>query len=469
MNAHCEENKCFVLYPEQPSSANTNKCWNWFETAHQARGAGEPALIVSMAQSLFAKYKIDEDRVFVAGLSAGAAMSAILGVTYPDVFHAVCVAAGLEYKAATSTISALTAMSSGGPAPATQGQLGYKAAQGHNRKIALFVTHGSSDSTVAPINGKQVVSQYATTFDLTLGNGATKGYITDTPTNTTTGQVAGGRSYTTSTYVDKLDGNTLIAFVVVNGMVHAWSGGSSSGTYTDPKGPDASALMIQYFYQFTNKSSTTSSSTGSTATSSSTTSQSTSTTSTSTSTTTTTGSTTGGGNTALFTSIASEDGFVGKLATDGYSNTVCKIGDNGMYNTDTYRTILSFDTSSLPSSVQITDAVLKITRISLTGSLKPLLIDIKSGTFGSSTTLAQNSYYATASATNIGSIAIPTADGSSSEFALPSSAYKYVFAGNNHRCQIMLRMDPTSIPEFAAHLLQITDGGATLTVTYKHQ
>jgi len=251
MNTYCEQYDCFVLYPEQPSSANIENCWNWFETDCQTRGGGEAGLIVQMATSLFAKYPIDKTRVFVGGLSSGGAMSAILAATNPDFFAAAAVASGLEFQAATSDIAAFTAMIMGGPDPTTQGRLAYKAAQGNNRKITLLVTHGSADITVWPVNGQQVVAQAAKNFDLTLGNGQSKGYITSKPTNTSSGQVPGGHSYTTNTYADTLDGDVLITYIVVDGMVHAWSGGDSAGTYTDPQGPDASKIMIELFYSWT--------------------------------------------------------------------------------------------------------------------------------------------------------------------------------------------------------------------------
>lgn len=403
--------------------------------------------------------------IFAGGLSAGAAMTVILGATYPDVFRGLTVGAGLEYKAATSMTSAFTAMTNGGPNPTTQGGVAYSAMGKYAQTLLVLVVHGTADYTVYPVNGKQVVSQYARTLDLVLGAGTAHGYITDTPTTTTNGQVPGGRAYTTYTYESSKTGETFIQYITVTGMGHAWSGGSSSGSYTDPQGPDASLLMVNYFLNSTNSNSTTSTSSSSSSSSSS--SISTSSSSSTTGSATTGGSTTGGGSGYVFTSIGGEDGYVGKTPLDGFSTTICQIGGKGglAQTVDDYRTILSFDTSAL-SPGNYTSAVLTITRQSLNGATNPLIVDIKQGTFElvpSSTTLTQLAYYGVASASNIGSIAIPSSDGASTSFQLPSSALQYLTGGI--RTQIMLRQNAQLTPYSPTPtIVQIYDGQATLTV-----
>jgi poly(hydroxyalkanoate) depolymerase family esterase len=468
MNPYGDQYNFFVVYPEQTSSANSNKCWNWFEPAHQARGSGEPALITSIALSLATKYQIDNTSIYVGGLSAGAAMADILGVTYPDVYRGAAVGAGLEYKAATTMVGAFSAMTSGGPAPATQGQVAYTAMGKYAQTLNVLVIHGTSDYTVYPVNGQQVVSSYAKNLDYVLGNGKSNGYITDKPTTTTPGQVPSGRAYTTYTYANSQTAQTLIQYVTVTGMGHAWSGGSSSGSYTDPQGPDASLLMVQFFLNSSVKPTTSTSGSGATTTAAATTSATasvatSSASATSTSSSGTSSSSTSGGKTLVFTSIASEDGFAGKLPVDGFSTTICQAGGKGAYTLDDYRIILSFDTSSLPAS--FSSAVLTITRQSVSGSVKPLIVDLKAGTFGPTTALTQMSYYGSPSALNIGTIPIPTADGSTSTFNIPAAALTYIKAAST-RTQIMLRQDlVSSPPSTSPSILQIFDGQATLTVT----
>ena len=75
-----EQRACFVLYPEQPQSANMSKCWNWFQAGNQRRDQGEPAIIAGLVRELLVTYGLDRERIYVGGLSAGGAM-AIKGST----------------------------------------------------------------------------------------------------------------------------------------------------------------------------------------------------------------------------------------------------------------------------------------------------------------------------------------------------------------------------------------------------
>lgn len=517
MNTLADSEKFLVLYPEQPSSANSNKCWNWFETAHQSRGSGEPALIAGLVNQVKANYTIDDNRVFVGGLSAGAAMSVIMGATYPDIFAAISVGAGLEYKAATNLTGAYTAMSSGGPNPIQQGDAAFTAMGNYKRVVPVIVFHGTSDYTVYPVNADQVISQWAQTNDK-ASDGVDNNNIDDTVDQTITGTVSGGRSYTQYIYKDAT-GATVMEKYTVDGMGHAWSGGSTEGSYTDPKGPNATQLSWNFFKSHPkngnvpNPDDTTppitsaspaggtyttsvnvSLSTNETATTYYTTDGSTPTTSSSIYTgpiiiyTDTTlkffskdsasnqesvktevydiSSTTG--ETSSFTSIASEDGFAGSLAADGLSTTVQKIGDKGMHNTDTYRTILSFDTSSIPDSSTITSVKLKVYRKSLTGIVNDIHVDIKNGVFGTSKTLEQGDYRATPSASSIASLPVPLQNNEYSEVELPLTA----FININKTGKTQVRLAGSTAADFAADVLEIYGGedssnAPVLTITYE--
>ncbi len=247
MNQLAEQYGFIVAYPQQLRASNRTLCWNWYKSANQLRDRGEPAIIAQMVQAIksnTSQWTVDSRRIYVAGASAGAAMAVILGTAYADLFAAIGVHSGAEYRAATSVISGFRAMRSGGPDPIKQGQSAYEAMGSCKRVMPGIVFHGTRDRIVPPVNGDQVVQQWMQTNCL-----ASHGlYDADFqhPTATTAGQVPGGRSYTAYTWKD-YSGNEVQSYWKIHGMGHAWSGGDPSGSYTDPGGPNASEAMYRFF------------------------------------------------------------------------------------------------------------------------------------------------------------------------------------------------------------------------------
>lgn len=247
MNLVAEEHNFIVVYPQQVRKNNSLYCWNWFDLANQSRDHGEPAMIVGIVQDILqntVQWTIDTARIYVAGISAGAAMSVILGATYPDIFAAIGIHSGFEYQALKSHRGALTISKRGGPDPIQQGRAAYEAMGSYARIVPTIVFHGTKDSVINVTNGDQVVQQWMQTD--TLASHDT--YVADfnAPATTTTYKIPTGYAYTVYTWQNSR-GKTIQEYWKVNGLGHAWSGGNSSGSYTDSRGPSASQALYAFF------------------------------------------------------------------------------------------------------------------------------------------------------------------------------------------------------------------------------
>ena len=225
MNFIAEEQTCFVAYPAQRAEANQAKCWNWFRPTDQQRGRGEPSLIAGITRQIMRDHSVDPRRVYIGGLSAGAAAAAVMGSAYGDLYAAIGIHSGLACGAATDLPSALIAMKQGG---------GSDAMRGDGPTVPTIVFHGDRDTTVHSNNGDRIVRQ-------SIG-----GMRTNAKVNR--GQVPGGHAYTRTVHTDA-GGREILEHWEIHGAAHAWSGGSPAGSYTDPDGPNATREMLRFFLE----------------------------------------------------------------------------------------------------------------------------------------------------------------------------------------------------------------------------
>ena len=150
-----------LLYPEQQRSNNPNLCFNWFLPEDISRDGGEALSIRSMIAQMLEAYDLDAGRVFVTGLSAGGAMTAVMLATWPELFAGGAIVAGLPYGSATGMSQAFDRMRGhGGPAGPELAQRVRKASNHDGPWPSVSVWHGTADHTVAVSNMDDIVAQW---------------------------------------------------------------------------------------------------------------------------------------------------------------------------------------------------------------------------------------------------------------------------------------------------------------------
>ena len=252
-----DEKGLLVLFPQQTKAVNSSypaadgngaQCWNWFLPDHQARGAGEPATIAGMTRDVMGRFAVDERRVWLAGASAGADMTTILGATYPDLYAAIAPIAGCAYRTCSDG----------------DGTAAYAAMGPRHRVVPTFVVQATTDMVNNAAMGATAVQQWVATDDL-ADDGQANGSVPQVPSSVTDhdavqgtppgdpcignsrlpclGGVAGLASYPYTV----LEYGDAVTALVIHGANHAYTGGDPRGTFVDPVGPDLAHAMYDFF------------------------------------------------------------------------------------------------------------------------------------------------------------------------------------------------------------------------------
>lgn len=230
-----------VLFPRQTDRANPWSCWNWFDSA-TAAGRGEAAIVMAQLKAVRRGYRVHPRRMYAAGMSAGGAMAATLGVRFPQSFAGIFVHSGLACGAASSPSAAIAVMSRGADTDPEEIGARARADAGGATLVPLVAVHGEDDEVVAPVNAVQIVRQYLALNGRTGIPGA-KG---DRPAPDAESEVTLDEGRTM--HVDEYrDGERVVARLVrIPKLGHAWSGGDGSLPYNDPQLPDATGLLADF-------------------------------------------------------------------------------------------------------------------------------------------------------------------------------------------------------------------------------
>jgi poly(hydroxyalkanoate) depolymerase family esterase len=223
-----------VLYPEQSKHEHAHRCWRWYDDSGGG-GGGEAASVVSLVKAIVAENDLDEERVYVAGMSAGAGLAALLAIRYPHVFAAVGLHSGVVYGEAHSAIGAMDVMRRGSrtdPVALIDAAVDVREYPG----MPAIIVHGELDSVVTATNAEQLTRQF-----LRLN-----GFI-DAAGNRRAGEAREERlaDGVVSDYIK--NGRRVVKTSIVRGLGHAWAGGDDTVAFHSSKGPDSSAVMWEFF------------------------------------------------------------------------------------------------------------------------------------------------------------------------------------------------------------------------------
>jgi poly(hydroxyalkanoate) depolymerase family esterase len=246
ISALADERDWLVLLPRQAKDANAWGCWNWFDQ-RTAAGKGEAAIVAAQVRAVRRRYGAHPRRVFIAGMSSGACLAAVLGLRFARLFAAVGLHSGVACGAASSPARALQTLATGADTDVVA--IAFEARQRASPRalpLPVCIIHGDCDNFVATRNADDLLRQFLA-FNgyppASLGAGAKLPPADSSATST----LPGGGTMTIDDY--RLAGRLVARVVRVSELGHAWSGGDDAFAYNDPRPPDATALLGAFFAQ----------------------------------------------------------------------------------------------------------------------------------------------------------------------------------------------------------------------------
>ncbi len=238
-----------VLLPDQSILYNGFKCWNWIIPLNNSR-SGEAQVVIDMIDDVSEKHPINGQKVFAAGMSAGASMAGILGNCYPERVKAIASHDGVQYFASMVLVDFATVVLNGATVPAEQaGALGYACSVmfGPPKMMPIVIFQGMASPLMNPMHAFQIEDEFKI-FNDYIDNGW-RDFSAIKEKQITTVPDTDRYGYTKYTMINSKN-VPYIERYMINKLGHAWSGGDGRFQYNDPKGPDATAIMIKFFKRF---------------------------------------------------------------------------------------------------------------------------------------------------------------------------------------------------------------------------
>jgi poly(hydroxyalkanoate) depolymerase family esterase len=238
IEAAADQLGALVLMPDQKDSANPLRCWNWFDS-RTAHGNGEAAIVAAAIRKVSRRYRADPSRVVAAGISAGAALAAVMGVRYPELVRGVFSHSGIACGAATSALTALSVMGRGPESDVAAIAREAREGAGTEAPVALLAVQGGVDNMVAARNAAGLARQYLALNRIAVPDGSPTSLPPpdrDDHDRTDPLRVVRTREW-------QRDGRTIVRLVEVDRLGHAWSGGDPAVPFNDAESPDATGML----------------------------------------------------------------------------------------------------------------------------------------------------------------------------------------------------------------------------------
>ncbi len=225
-----------VLTPEQPVTNHPQKCWNWYAPADGQAGAREVAWLSALLTDMLAKHSVKPGQVHVVGLSAGAAMGALLVTAQPARFASLTMASGVPVGAASTVPDALLAMREGPREGVASAEVVRERMGAHARAVPIVLLHGDDDTDVSPKNRDAALVQWR---DVLRGLGVSLSEPISPPASGPFASASGTR------WTDAA-GRIWLESWRFGGVGHAGSGGDPAGTYVAPTGANATDITFAF-------------------------------------------------------------------------------------------------------------------------------------------------------------------------------------------------------------------------------